>query len=148
MEDFAHHPTAVRLLIESLKRNFPNRRLIAAFEPRNATSRRKIFENQYAEVLSKSDIALIGACPEDQRIPIEERMNTKNIAKAIGSTAHCFSKNEDLQSWLLTHLQAADLLVFMSSGSFSGIQHSTLEALLQKYGKESAKGVELSTNSI
>lgn len=148
MEDFAHHPTAVKLLIETLKRNFPNRRLIAAFEPRNATSRRKIFEKQYAEVLSKSDIALIGACPEDQRIPIDERMNTKNIAEAIGPTAHCFSKNEDLQSWLLTHLQAADLLVFMSSGSFSGIQHSTLEALLKKYEKETAKGVELSTDSI
>jgi UDP-N-acetylmuramate: L-alanyl-gamma-D-glutamyl-meso-diaminopimelate ligase len=148
MEDFAHHPTAVKLLIESLKRNFPNRRLIAAFEPRNATSRRKIFERQYADVLSKADIALIGACPEDLRIPLDERMNTKNIAAAIGSSAHSFSKNEDLQAWLLSHLQPADLLVFMSSGSFSGIQHQTMDALFQKFGKESSKGVELSTDSI
>jgi len=148
MEDFAHHPTAVKLLIESLKKNFPARRLIVAFEPRNATSRRNTFEKQYGEVLSLADISLIGACPEDKRIPEEERMNTGRIAAAIGETGQAFSTNDELHDWLLHNLKPQDVVVFMSSGSFNGIQHRLVSSLFTKYGGEVWKGVEIRAHTI
>jgi UDP-N-acetylmuramate: L-alanyl-gamma-D-glutamyl-meso-diaminopimelate ligase len=148
MEDFAHHPTAVKLLIQSLKKNFPSRRLLVAFEPRNATSRRNTFEKQYGEVLSLADVSLIGACPEDKRIPEHERMNTSNIAASIGSSAQAFSTNDSLHDWLLNNLLPQDVVVFMSSGSFNGIQHRLVQSLFTKYGKEPPKGVEIRANTI
>lgn len=148
MEDFAHHPTAVKLLIDSLKKNFPSRRLLVAFEPRNATSRRNTFEKQYGEVLALADVSLIGACPEDKRIPEHERMNTHNIVSAIGASAQAFSSNEGLHDWLLNHLVPQDVVVFMSSGSFNGIQHRLVQSLFAKYGKELPKGVEIRANTI
>ncbi len=148
MEDFAHHPTAVKLLIESLKKNFPTRRLLVAFEPRNATSRRNTFEKEYGEVLALADISLIGACPEDKRIPEEERMNTSRIAAAIGPTAQAFSSNDQLHDWLLQALKPQDVVVFMSSGSFNGIQHRLIPSLFAKYSPEIVKGVEIRAHTI
>jgi len=142
MEDFAHHPTAVGLLIEALRKNFPTRRIIVAFEPRNATSRRRTFEQQYAEVLTMADIALIGACPEDIRIPEAERMNTNRIASTIGPRAKAFDKNDDLHNWLAAQLCPGDVVVFMSSGSFNGVQYRLIDTLNEKYPSHDAKDVE------
>lgn len=148
MEDFAHHPTAVKLLIDSMRKNFPSRRLVVAFEPRNATSRRNTFEKQYGEVLSNADVALIGACPEDKRIPENERMNTKRIAETLGKKAQAFETNDELHDWLKSHLTPGDVVVFMSSGSFNGIQHRLVDTLKQKYGATIAKGVEQNVDTI
>lgn len=128
-EDFAHHPTAVAHIIETFRHSAPNKRIVACFEPKNATARRNIFEDDYAEKLAGADLVLIGASPVDLRIPEENRMNTNNICKKIGSHAKNFSTNEELLDWASANLKKDDVVIFMSSGSFSGIQHKLLEAL-------------------
>ncbi|MFK7872343.1 MAG: UDP-N-acetylmuramate--L-alanine ligase [Oligoflexales bacterium] len=123
LEDFAHHPTATRYLLETLRTNNPDRRLIVAFEPKNATSRRNTFADQYADAFQNADQVLIGECPEDKRIPEKQRMNTKTLAENIGKHAHAYQDNNQLYQWLVEHSTPGDTVVFLSCGSFSGIQH-------------------------
>lgn len=128
-EDFAHHPTAVRMIIDSFKTTFPKRRLVVAFEPKNATSRRNTFEANYCTELAKADVVLLGACPVDLRIPEDERMSTERISKSIGENAHAFNENDEIIDWLKSNSAESDIIVFMSSGSFSGVQHKVVDAL-------------------
>lgn len=120
-EDFAHHPTAVKNVIESFRISHPRNRLIVAFEPRNATSRRNIFTKDYSTALKKADISLIGACFDDQRIPSEEKMDTRQMASMIGEKSRAFDSNEELCEWLTSNSRAGDSIIFMSCGSFSDI---------------------------
>jgi UDP-N-acetylmuramate: L-alanyl-gamma-D-glutamyl-meso-diaminopimelate ligase len=122
-EDFAHHPTAVKAVIESMRALYPERRLLVAFEPKNATSRRSIFMREFAQSLSLADQVFIGACAVDQRIPDGERMNTSEMARLIGTEATAFDDNESLLDSLLATAKSRDTILFMSSGSFSGIQY-------------------------
>ncbi len=128
-EDFAHHPTAVKAVLESMRTLYPNRRLIVAFEPKNATSRRNVFVKEFAKSLSVADRVFIGACPIDQRIPADQRMNTAEMAQLIGESAQAFGDNEDLLESLVAQAKPNDAIIFMSSSSFSGIQYRLGERL-------------------
>lgn len=128
-EDFAHHPTAVKQVIAGFKRTHPSERLIVAFEPRNATSRRDIFLEDYAKSFHEADSILIGKCPIDLRIAAEDRMDTSTLAQLIGEKAKAFDSNEELLTWLKTTVKANDSIIFMSSGSFSGIQYEVCDKL-------------------
>lgn len=126
-EDFAHHPTSVKLVLESLQNMYPDRRIVAAFEPKNATSRRNVFMKDFAKSLSVADLVLIGECPADKRIPDNEKMDTNVLSQWIEKPSEAFEKNEDLLQYALRNCAEGDILVFMSPGSFSGIQHRFLE---------------------
>lgn len=128
-EDFAHHPTAVGLVIDGFRTVYPQRRLFVAFDPRNATSRRNVFQNAFAEKLGMADRVFIGPCPEDKRIPEAQRMNTDAMAKAIGGKAKAYATHEELLADLGSALKPGDAVIFMSSGSFNGIQHQLAEKL-------------------
>lgn len=131
-EDFAHHPTAIRLLLEDYRRSHPNRRIIAAFEPKNATARRNIFMNEFAASLSLADRVYVGKCPVDKRIPESERMNTEILGKKIGGKAQVFSANEEIIDAAISELKPGDSLIFMSSGSFSGVQYKIVDQLKKR----------------
>jgi UDP-N-acetylmuramate: L-alanyl-gamma-D-glutamyl-meso-diaminopimelate ligase len=128
-EDFAHHPTAVKAVLESMRTLYPGRRLIVAFEPKNATSRRNVFVKEFAKSLSVADRVFIGACPVDQRIPADQRMNTSEMAELIGERAQAFGDNEALLESLVALAKPNDAIIFMSSSSFSGIQYRLGERL-------------------
>ena len=135
-EDFAHHPTAVKNVINSFRASHPSSRLIVAFEPRNATSRRNTFTEEYGQNFRLADIALLGACAVDQRIPDGKRMDTNLLAATIGKTARAFKDNEELMNWILSHTKAGDSVIFMSSGDFSNIPKKFCAALAKKLPKE------------
>ncbi len=129
-EDFAHHPTAVEHVIGAMRKTCPGRRLIVAFEPKNATGRRNVFENEYVRVFGLADHVFIGECPLDLRIPEDRRMDTFKLAKSIGSQkASAFKTNDDLLKTLAEEAKSGDVVIFMSSGSFSGCQHRLKDAL-------------------
>ena len=129
-EDFAHHPTAVKLVIEGFRKAYPNKRLIVAFDPRNATSRRNIFLERYAKELSAADIVFIGQCTTDKRIPENERMDTTELAKRMTSISSAYDDNEDPLKSLASECKPGDSVIFMSSGSFSNIQHKLADIIL------------------
>lgn len=123
-EDFAHHPTAVKHVIEGFRTAFPQKRIIVAFEPRSATQRRNVFQADYAKTLVLADRVFIGECPLDKRIPEEGRMSTAQLQSAIGPKATAFATNDALLMGLRGELRAGDAVIFMSSGSFSGAQYA------------------------
>jgi len=131
-EDFAHHPTAVGLVIEGFKAVYPKRKLHVAFEPKNATSRRNTFQKDYVKKFGLADAIYIGPCPEDKRIPAEQRMNTEALAGEIGKKAAAFHSNDELLNKMIDNIKPGDAVIFMSAGSFSGIQYKLLEALKAK----------------
>jgi UDP-N-acetylmuramate: L-alanyl-gamma-D-glutamyl-meso-diaminopimelate ligase len=131
-EDFAHHPTAVGLVIEGFKAVYPQRKLHVAFEPKNATSRRNTFQKDYVKKFGLADAVYIGPCPEDKRIPPEQRMNTEELAGEIGKKATAFHSNDDLLNKMIDNIKPGDAVIFMSAGSFSGIQYKLLDALKAK----------------
>jgi UDP-N-acetylmuramate: L-alanyl-gamma-D-glutamyl-meso-diaminopimelate ligase len=122
-DDFAHHPTAMTQLLQMARIAYPNRRLVAVFEPKNATARRNIFQHAFTESLRLADVALIAPCPLDVRIPEGQRFQAEAVARALPEKGFAFSNFDDLYSWLRSHIQSEDVVLFMSSGSVGGIQH-------------------------
>ena len=131
-EDFAHHPTAVGLVIDGFRASYAGRRILVAFEPKNATSRRNVFTREFANALGKADLVFIGKCPDDRRIAPESRMDTTTLARLIGEKAAAYNENEDLAKEIAMKARAGDAVIFMSAGSFSGVQYRLAELLKRR----------------
>ena len=135
VEDFAHHPTAVQLTIASMAERFPGRRLFVVFEPRSATTRRNIFQQDYVQAL-KGDHTVLLAHPFDQsRIPEDERFSSAQVVASLvaqGTAAHTFSAEGGVDA-MVEHLGAAchrgDVILIMSNGGFDGIYSKLLARL-------------------
>ena len=128
LSDFAHHPTAISGALESLRSRWPDRKIIACFEPRSNTAVTNIFQNRFAEALSLSDHALVGEVHRAERIDESSRINPAEmvqIIKAHGKSAHAFSTNAELGDFLFKILEdfvgEKVLVVFFSNGSFDGV---------------------------
>ncbi|MGE3456059.1 MAG: UDP-N-acetylmuramate--L-alanine ligase, partial [Kofleriaceae bacterium] len=80
LDDYAHHPTAVRETLKALRKRFPKRRLIAVYEPRSATSRRKTFQAEFADAFSQADEVIVGKLFDPGKIPVEDRFDPERLA--------------------------------------------------------------------
>ena len=137
VEDFAHHPTAVKLTIASMAHRFPGRRLFVVFEPRSATSRRAIFQQEYVDAL-KGEHEVLLAHPFDQsRIPEGDRFSSEKVAAALrdsGTEAVAFPAEAGVAA-LVDHLGKrclrGDVILIMSNGGFDGIFAKLLARLEQ-----------------
>lgn len=131
LEDFAHHPTSVDIVLGSLRAAYGQRRIIACFEPKNASSRRSIFMDRYGEAFKKADKVYIGVCPPDSRVAAADKMDTAKLAQMIGGgRAQSFAANEDLLAALKADTKSGDCIVFMSPGGFSHIHHQFAQWLI------------------
>ncbi len=126
IEDFAHHPTAIKEILESLRTRYPDRRLVAAFEPRSNTSRLEIMRKPLCEALAQADAVVIGAAKKSGSEGADI-MNTEALAadlKAMGTYAIASRSNEAslkaLRELCASHT-GAQLVVFVTNGSFDGI---------------------------
>src|SRR5262249_56600291 len=80
LDDYAHHPTAVRETLKALRKRFPKRRLIAVYEPRSATSRRKTFQAEFADAFAHADEVIVGRMFDPSRIPAAHRVDPERLA--------------------------------------------------------------------
>ena len=80
VDDFAHHPTAIRETVLALKGRFGPGKLIAAFEPRSATSRRNVFQNEFADALSVADEVVLAPLYAPEKVPEGERLDVERLA--------------------------------------------------------------------
>ena len=83
MDDFAHHPTAVRETIQAVKPFYPAGRLIAVFEPRTNSSKRKIFQEDYIAALSKADFVYLKIPPGLENLPEETRLDLMYVKRSL-----------------------------------------------------------------
>ncbi|MBI2606223.1 MAG: hypothetical protein HYW49_09110 [Deltaproteobacteria bacterium] len=132
IDDFAHHPTAVRETLTAIRAKHPCARLVACFEPRSATSRRRIFQQAYAESFDAADLVFI-AKPYDQSAinPREQFSSDELLAdlKARGKRAKLLSTSTAGIKDLAGDLRSGDVLLVMSNGGFDGLLPKLLELL-------------------
>ena len=132
MDDFAHHPTAVRETIQAVKPFYPNGRLIAVFEPRTNTSMRTVFQNIYPLSFAQADLVCIRKPPLLQKIPVEERFSSEMLVddlKNRGQDAHYFPDTDTIIDFLVKEAEPGDLILVMSNGGFDNIHARLLAAL-------------------
>ncbi len=137
VDDFAHHPTAVRLTLEAARSRWPHRRLVAVFEPRSATSRRNFFQNEYIEAFLLADQVFIGSHVRLAEIAVAERFDPHKLAAQIsarGVPAQCMAEPQDLAAALVRIAQPGDVLMILSNGDFGGLHTLVLDGL-QRRGK-------------
>ena len=124
IEDFAHHPTAVRAVLHSAREMYPDRRIVAVFEPRSHTSRRAIFQKPYESALSQADVVFCMELDKTSLLPEKERFSAKelvlNISK-MGKPAHFASSVEKLSTLVTQKSTQGDIIIMMSNGDFGGM---------------------------
>jgi len=124
VDDFAHHPTAVRATIEAARSRWPKRRLWAILEPRSNSMRRKVFQESLPKALALADRVVLGGVFRAQQLGDENRMNPETVAEAVcelGQDARAFTGSEAIADYLLAEAKPGDLLLIMSNGSFDGL---------------------------
>ncbi len=138
IDDFAHHPTAVKETLQALRGRYPGRRLIAVFEPRSATSRRKIFQKQYAEAFQDADQAWI-ALPYDQtKIPSDQQFSTEELIADLQKRLKAPSDAVIIQdvdqgvSALAASCKSGDVVAVLSNGGFGGFIAKLLQGLVSR----------------
>jgi UDP-N-acetylmuramate: L-alanyl-gamma-D-glutamyl-meso-diaminopimelate ligase len=132
VEDFAHHPTAIRLTIEAARSRWPGRRLWAAFEPRSNTMRRRVFAEALADALALADGALLGPVNRAQLLSDEERLDPQQVVAAIrqrGTAAEAFGSAAEIAAYLADRLSPGNVVLAMSNGSFDGLSGRVMEVL-------------------
>ena len=135
IDDFAHHPTAVHETVAALRLHYPDRRLIAAFEPRTNSSRRKVFQDAYARAFDDAHCVCIKQPSDMDKIDPAERLNTGELVRNIRrrkEQAHLFANSEKLMNFLLDYCRAGDLVLCMSNGSFDSLPVKFFQALQNK----------------
>tara|TARA_B100001248_G_scaffold262672_1_gene260743 strand:+ start:14020 stop:15432 length:1413 start_codon:yes stop_codon:yes gene_type:complete len=124
IEDFAHHPTAVRMTIDAVKKRFQKGRVLAVFEPRSATSRRKVFQQDYIAAFQNADEIWIKKAGMQEKIQDQDRFSSEELVdhlKASGKIAHCFDHVDEGARQISESAKKGDAIVVMSNGSFDGI---------------------------
>ena len=132
IDDFAHHPTAIDLTIDAVKKAYPNQRIWAVFEPRSATSRRKVFENAFPKSFLKADRVVLAGLFAPEKIKEEERLNVKGVAASIqklGGIVDYIPQVNDIVNFIIKNSSSGDVILIMSSGGFGGIHQKILEGL-------------------
>ncbi|APJ03062.1 Mur ligase family protein [Silvanigrella aquatica] len=132
-DDFAHHPTAIVTTLEAFRSYMKSvgkkGKLIACFDPRNATMRRRVLQDQLSKSFFHADEILLGKVPQDLRMGKDEVLDGISVAKACGNHARYFDDNEKLLEALKQDVAPGDTIVFMSSGSFDGIPYRFAKTL-------------------
>jgi UDP-N-acetylmuramate: L-alanyl-gamma-D-glutamyl-meso-diaminopimelate ligase len=132
VEDFAHHPTAIRMTLEATRTRWPGRKIWAAVEPRSNTMRRKIFQDVLPDALAVADEIVIGPVSRAQLLEDEERLSPESIADSLlkrGRPARAFDSTAAIADYLATRAHAGDMVMVMSNGSFDGLSGKLLEKL-------------------
>ncbi|HEU4995429.1 MAG TPA: UDP-N-acetylmuramate--L-alanine ligase [Gemmatimonadaceae bacterium] len=137
IDDFAHHPTAVRETIEGIRQRYPDRRLWAVFEPRSNTSRRNIHQADYAKSFGSADLVTLREPEPHDKVPANERLDVRAIVAELKSHGIIADSSPDvavLVQNVSENAERNDLILVMSNGSFGGFIPSLMEALSSRFG--------------
>ena len=132
LDDYAHHPTAVTSTLLGLRRRFRGRRLVALYEPRSATSRRAVFQEEFVAAFAHADSVVVGALHDPSRIPPEQRFDAERLARDLhhrGTPATYIPRVDDIVAHTVDLVRPGDVVVAFSSGAFGGIHDKLLHAL-------------------
>lgn len=134
IDDFAHHPTAVAETIIAVKDAFVGRRVWAVFEPRSNTSRRNIFECEFARALALADRVILSGLHQPEKIPEPERLSVQRVIESINQAAGneralLINGGDNIALRVAAEAVPGDIILVMSNGGFDGVQDKILAAL-------------------
>ena len=131
LDDFAHHPTAVHETLSALRTGYPGRRVWAVFEPRSASSCRRVFQADFARAFSAADEVVLAAVFRSS-LPESERLSAEQLVADLsreGRHARHLPEIDDIVSTIVRERHDGDVVVLMSNGGFGGIHGKLLHAL-------------------
>jgi UDP-N-acetylmuramate: L-alanyl-gamma-D-glutamyl-meso-diaminopimelate ligase len=132
VDDFAHHPTAVKATLDAARQKFAGRRIIAIFEPRSQTSRRKVFQKEYEAAFEGAFAAFIatpfgtGGLHESERF---EPIDLVHVLRTHGIDSHTYPAVEEIVDHVKSLAKPGDVVLVMSNGGFGSIHERLLKAL-------------------
>lgn len=132
MDDFGHHPTAIREAVKGLRNRFEGSRLWAVFEPRSNTTRRNVFQEALPEALGHADAVCIAAVARADSLPEDERLDTDLLMKTIregGIPAYYEPDADAIVERLAEEAEDDDVIIVFSNGGFDGIHDKLLSRL-------------------
>ncbi|MBM4388806.1 MAG: hypothetical protein FJ088_13780, partial [Deltaproteobacteria bacterium] len=132
-DDFAHHPTAVRETIKAVRRHYAGRRIIALFEPESNTSRRRVFQDEYAKAFSEADcVMFLKPLEKKDNLSEEEKIDMLQLIDDIRKNsveAHYIPDVDVLASQAASTARSGDIILAMSGRDFKGVHGKILEKL-------------------
>jgi len=132
VDDFAHHPTAIRATIEAARLRWPKRRVWAILEPRSNSMRRRVFQDALPQALALGDRVILGGVHRAGQLADEQRLDPETITTAVeklGKDARVLPSADGIAEFLAGEAQPNDLLLVMSNGSFDGLCEKLLKRL-------------------
>jgi UDP-N-acetylmuramate: L-alanyl-gamma-D-glutamyl-meso-diaminopimelate ligase len=144
LDDFAHHPTAIRETVRSVRTRFPGRRLWAVLEPRSNTLRRNVVEGPLVDALALADQVVLAEVYRQDKLRSEERLHPEAVVEGLlrrGIAAVCGGSAEQIVESLAPRMEPGDVVLIMSNGGFDGIHRKLVEALAHRTQAEQVRVV-------
>ncbi len=135
IDDFAHHPTAIRETLRALRLVYPQRRLWAVLEPRSNTLRRKVLARELIESLQQADRVMMAGVYQQERIPEDERLHPEDVVNALntaGTEAKLCPDVDAILAVMVPQLKSGDVVAILSNGGFDGIYEKLPARLREK----------------
>lgn len=132
IEDFAHHPTAIRETLAAIRAAYPQGRLWALFEPRSNTTRRRVFQQEFVQAFAAADEVLLAPVYQPEKIPESERLDEHQLVQdlqAQGKKARRAASIDEMVQTVAEESCPQDIICLMSNGSFGGIYAKLISAL-------------------
>jgi UDP-N-acetylmuramate: L-alanyl-gamma-D-glutamyl-meso-diaminopimelate ligase len=143
IDDFAHHPTAIRETLRALRSVYPQSRLWTILEPRSNTMRRKVLESDLVASLRLADRVVLAGVYQQQRIPENERLHPEDVVRSLnaaGTDAVLCPDVETIVNTISPRLKPGDVVAILSNGGFDGI-YEKLPARLRERFPEGGKAI-------
>jgi UDP-N-acetylmuramate: L-alanyl-gamma-D-glutamyl-meso-diaminopimelate ligase len=135
LDDFAHHPTAVRETVSGIRQRYRERRLWAVFEPRSNTSRRNIHQAEYAAAFDDADLVTLRLPEPHDKVPADQQLDVAAVVaelSARGIIANALSEVADIVDHVAGGSQRGDVILVMSNGAFGGFIPLLMAALEER----------------
>ena len=132
IDDFGHHPTAIRETLRALRIKYPREKIWAIFEPRSNTTRRNVFQTELAESFADANAVVVSEVARLEQLAPEERLNPEKLMqdlKASGKDAAYLPDVEAIVAHVGKGAQGGDIVCVFSNGGFGGIHGKLLERL-------------------
>jgi UDP-N-acetylmuramate: L-alanyl-gamma-D-glutamyl-meso-diaminopimelate ligase len=132
IDDFAHHPTAVRETLAAVRQRYPHRRLVAVFEPRNYTSQRREFQALFRAALAGADRVVLAGLFRPERYDETTGMDPSELVEGLrvdGVDASYVPQVDDIVTEVVSRAEPGDVVLVMSNGGFGGIHGKLLDQL-------------------
>jgi UDP-N-acetylmuramate: L-alanyl-gamma-D-glutamyl-meso-diaminopimelate ligase len=132
IDDFAHHPTAVRETIDAVRQRYGGRPLVAIFEPRSYTAQRREFQDPYQRAFAGADQIVLAGLFHPERYTAETALNPNEMVdhlRGLGKEAWFIPQPDDIVAHLAPRLTNGEVVLVMSNGGFGGIHEKLLAAL-------------------